>query len=82
MTEQHILSKAELLDALRTSGQEAAAKLQELPAETFEEGRSENGWNGRQILAHIASIEWTYPRLLDVAREGPPAPATASARRR
>jgi len=40
-----------------------------LPPEALEQGRYESGWNGRQILAHLASIEWTYPRLLDIARE-------------
>lgn len=41
-----------------------------LPPARLEEGRYESGWNGRQILAHLASIEWTYPRLIDLAREG------------
>jgi hypothetical protein len=44
----------------------------------LEDGRYENGWNGRQILAHLASIEWTYPKLLEIARDaaaGPPATA-------
>ncbi len=48
----------------------------------LEEGRYENGWNGRQILAHIASIEWSYPRLIDIARDAaspPPAPAATPA---
>jgi len=49
-----------------------------MPAESFEQGRYESGWNGRQILAHIASIEWTYPRLIDIAREAQsPKPAEA-----
>src|SRR5213594_4689111 len=69
-----IASKAELLDKLRTSGDQIVTKLRALPLDSFEEGRYENGWNGRQILAHIASIEWTYPRLIDIART-PPAPA-------
>src|SRR5437660_1329501 len=38
-------------------------------------GGYENGWNGRQILAHPASIEWTYPRLIDIAREAGAGPA-------
>ena len=46
------------------------AKLSAIPAEKFEKGCYENGWNGRQILAHITAIEWTYPKLIDVAREG------------
>ena len=69
MVEQHVPSKGELLEALRMNKQEAVAKLRALPPEAFEQGRYENGWNGRQILAHIASIEWTYPRLLDIARQ-------------
>ena len=73
-----IASKAELLDKLRTSGDQVVSKLRGLPPESFEQGRYESGWNGRQILAHIASIEWTYPRLIDVAREAQsPKPAEA-----
>ena len=71
-------SKAELLDKLRTSGNEIITKLRAIPPESFEQGRYESGWNGRQILAHIASIEWSYPRLIDVAREAQsPKPAEA-----
>lgn len=44
------------------------SKVGALLSEQLEEGRYENGWNARQILAHVASIEWTYPRLVDVAR--------------
>src|SRR5438876_8394747 len=62
-------TKAELLSKLRTSGDQIVSKLRALPPDSFEQGRYESGWNGRQILAHIASIEWTYPRLLDVARK-------------
>ncbi len=68
-TEQTIPTKAELLNALRSSAREVQAKLGGRPAETFEEGRYENGWNGRQIFAHVASIEWTYPRLIDIAKQ-------------
>jgi uncharacterized protein (TIGR03083 family) len=67
-------SKAELLAALRSSRDEVLALVGGLSPERLEEGRYENGWNGRQILAHIASIEWSYPRLIDIART-PPAPA-------
>ena len=82
-TDQQIPSKAELLDALRVGEQEALAKLDALSPETFEIGRYESGWNGHQILAHFASIEWTYPRLLDMATqassnsEPPPAGGTS-----
>src|SRR5919109_4703366 len=71
-------SKQELLDKLRTSRDEIVEKLGALPPESFEQGRYESGWNGRQILAHIASIEWTYPRLIDIAREAGTAPPAAN----
>jgi hypothetical protein len=69
MTTQPMTTKADLLHALRDNGSTALDRLRALPPEEFETGRYESGWNGRQILAHIASIEWTYPRLIDVARE-------------
>ncbi len=62
------ITKPQLLAALRQGERDTIDKLSRLHAERFEEGRYENGWNGRQILAHIAAIEWTYPRLIDVAR--------------
>jgi hypothetical protein len=62
-------TKQELLQALRSSGEEVIAKVRGLPPAQLEEGRYENGWNARQILAHVASIEWTYPRLIDIARD-------------
>ena len=70
-------SKAELLDKLRTSGDEVVSKLRAIPAESYEQGRYESGWNGRQILAHIASIEWTYPRLIAMAGGDLPKPEPA-----
>jgi hypothetical protein len=80
MTAAGAPSKDELLTALRSSRDEVIAIVRALPPERLEDGRYENGWNGRQILAHIASIEWTYPRLIDIARAAPapdagPAPA-------
>ncbi len=76
------MTKSELLDALRASRDEAVALIRAVPAERLEQGRYENGWNGREILAHVASIEWSYPRLIDIARDAataPPAPAHAPA---
>jgi len=69
MNEQSLHTKQRVLGALRSSGETFVATLRSLPAEAFEQGRYESGWNARQILAHVASIEWSYPRLLDVARE-------------
>jgi hypothetical protein len=70
VTSQQIPTKATLVAGLRSSGELFVTRLRALPVAEFEQGRYENGWNGRQILAHVASIEWTYPRLLDVARQG------------
>lgn len=76
MTASSQLSRAGLLAALRASEQEVLA-LGQLPPESFEQGRYENGWTARQILAHLASMEWTYPRLIDLAREAASASASA-----
>lgn len=78
------LSRAELLEALRAGERDVVERLGALPAEEFEKGRYEGGWNGRQILAHIASIEWTLPRLIEVAKEassggGQPTPLAPAA---
>ncbi|MDZ7727474.1 MAG: DinB family protein [Dehalococcoidia bacterium] len=61
--------KPELLAALRESGAEFASRLRGLPGAHFQSGRYENGWNARQILAHVAAIEWTYANLVDVAKQ-------------
>jgi hypothetical protein len=68
-----------LIAALRATGELAAARMRALPAEALERGVYENGWNGRQVVAHVAALEWTYPRLLDLAREAPAAPPAAGA---
>jgi uncharacterized damage-inducible protein DinB len=63
------MTKQALLQDLRASRDEVLRIVRALPVAKLEEGRYENGWNGRQILAHIASIEWSYPRLIDIARD-------------
>jgi hypothetical protein len=68
MTETPTPSKRALLDALHASRDEVLSVIRSLSPAELEEGRYEQGWNGREILAHVASIEWTYPRLIDVAR--------------
>jgi hypothetical protein len=69
MSDERAMSKRELLRVLQTSRDEVVAIVRAMSPAGLEEGRYENGWNGRQILAHIASIEWTYPRLIDIARD-------------
>jgi hypothetical protein len=63
-----VSTKQQLLEGLRASGAEVLEQVRSASAEDLEGGRYENGWNARQILAHVASIEWTYPRLVDLAR--------------
>jgi hypothetical protein len=74
MPETTSLTKSELVQKLREGGDDALRRLRAMPDDAFEGGRYENGWNARQILAHIASIEWTYPRLIDVAAGADSAP--------
>jgi hypothetical protein len=62
-------NKAELIANLTSSGEDIVRRVRALSPQALEEGRYENGWNGRQILAHIASIEWTYARLPDIAKD-------------
>ena len=78
MTDGRVPTRTELLEALRASGEEVVKTVRALPPERLEEGRYENGWNGRQILAHVASIEWTYPRLIDIARAASTAGSASS----
>jgi hypothetical protein len=56
-------TKAELLAALEESRDEVVGGIDGLDLSS---GVYEGGWNGRQLLAHIASMEWTYPRVLEL----------------
>ncbi len=69
MMAPHPPTKEELLAALRTSGEEATATLRALPPEAFTRVCYEGGWTGHEIVAHLAAIEWTYPRLIDLAKQ-------------
>jgi len=41
---------------LRTSAGQVALRVRAIDPAHLEEGRYESGWNGRQVLAHMASI--------------------------
>jgi hypothetical protein len=56
-------TKAELVAALEATRDEVVGGLEGLDLST---GVYEGGWNGRQLLAHIASMEWTYPKVLEL----------------
>ena len=64
-----ISSREELIAALQQDGEEFQEAVSQLPEEAFERGVYEQGWNARQLLAHIAAIEWTYPRLIERAEQ-------------
>ncbi|HET7737888.1 MAG TPA: hypothetical protein VFK32_04875, partial [Tepidiformaceae bacterium] len=73
-------TKAEVLAALLANRDDVLSKLRAASAAGLEAGRYENGWNGREILAHVASIEWTYRNLVEIARQARNAdPAVARA---
>ena len=63
--------KGALIEALRANGVEAVAALQRVPADRFAKGCYENGWSAPEILAHVAAIEWTYPKLLELPARDP-----------
>ncbi len=66
MTNDVPATREDLLAALRADRQEFVDRLRALPESAFDRGAYEAGWTARQVLAHVASIEWTYPRLLEM----------------
>lgn len=70
MTQQQIVSRDQLISGLRASEQQLVDALASIDAANLETGCYENGWNARQVLAHVASIEWTYAKVLDLAKSG------------
>lgn len=75
MTQQQAISRDQLIQSLRAGEQQLIDALAAVDPSDLESGCYENGWNAREVLAHIASIEWTYPKVLDLAKgEDEPAP--------
>ncbi len=66
MIEQDGPARETLLAALRGDGEAVAARLLAVSAERYGTGCYEGGWTAREVLAHVASIEWTYARLFDL----------------
>jgi uncharacterized damage-inducible protein DinB len=62
-------TKKDLLAALKKAGDDLANKVERLDEAALAQGRYENGWTAKQILAHLASIEWTYKRLVENAHQ-------------
>lgn len=70
----------QLVAALRESGVAALAAMAAVPAAGLEAPGYENGWSVRQIMAHVASMEFTYRRLPDLARGSNDAEGTSGGR--
>ena len=62
-----IATREELLAALRTDAARLPEVVGAIGEAELERGVYENGWSARQLLAHLAAIEWTYPRLIERA---------------
>jgi hypothetical protein len=62
------LDRERLIDELRNSGVAALAAMSAVPADRLAAPGYENGWTVQQVMAHVASMEFTYRRLPDLAR--------------
>ena len=77
-----VQTRDDLLAALRDDAARLPQVVAAIGADDLERGVYENGWSARQLLAHLAAIEWTYPRLIEQARSpaepGPTSSASGS----
>ena len=74
-----VQTRDDLLAALRDDAARLPQVVAAIGADDLERGVYENGWSARQLLAHLAAIEWTYPRLIEQARSPAEARPTSSA---
>ena len=63
-----IETREQLLAALRADAARLPEVVGAIGEAQLERGVYENGWSARQLLAHLAAIEWTYPRLIERAQ--------------
>ena len=73
-----VQTRDDLLAALRDDAARLPEVVAAIGADDLERGVYENGWSARQLLAHLAAIEWTYPRLIERARSPAEARPTSS----
>jgi len=71
-------ARDEVLGALRDSGDEVLAAMLSVPPGALDNGTYENGWNVHEVMAHVASMEFAYRRLPDLARRGDDAAAAGA----
>ena len=62
-----IRTREELLAALRRDAERLPEVVGAIGEAELSRGVYENGWSARELLAHLAAIEWTYPRLIERA---------------
>ncbi|MFN2544067.1 MAG: DinB family protein [Actinomycetota bacterium] len=65
------VSREQLVEEMRAGGREFVEAARAVTPDKWAEGRYEEGWTAKDILAHVASIEWTYPKLLLLAQQPP-----------
>jgi uncharacterized damage-inducible protein DinB len=63
-----MLDRTALVSALEGGGRRTAEAIRALTAKQLRRRQAEGDWTGLQTVAHIAAIEWTYPRLIDLAK--------------
>lgn len=61
------MEREQLLERLRDSGVEGLAAMRAVPHDRFGAESYEQGWNVAQVMAHVASMEYTYRRLPELA---------------
>jgi Mycothiol maleylpyruvate isomerase N-terminal domain len=60
------MDKEQLLSEMEASRDELVAALARLAGSDLDVGVYEGGWNRHHLIAHLASVEWTYPRVLEL----------------
>lgn len=63
------MNKDEVIEALESDTAAVRYAVAGRRPGDWDAGVYENGWNARQLLAHLAAIEWTYPKLIERARQ-------------
>src|SRR4051812_3975810 len=63
------MEREALLASLTAAAGEALAAMLAVPEAALEAGAYEHGWSVRQVMAHVAALEFTYRRLPDLARQ-------------
>lgn len=61
-------TRDQLIADLQTDRDALLAAVHNIPAQHWSRGVYEHGWTAKQLLAHIAAIEWTYPKLIERAQ--------------